>query len=39
LAYAEFVFIDRLWPDFNESDFAEAISEFNRRERRFGAIV
>jgi len=39
LAYAELIFIDRLWPDFNESDFIEAISEFNRRERRFGTIL
>ena len=39
LAYAELVFIDRLWPDFKESDFADAISEYNRRERRFGANV
>lgn len=36
LAYAEFVFIDTLWPDFSEKDFSDAISEFSRRERRFG---
>ena len=38
LAYAEFVFIDCLWPDFNESGFVNAISEFSRRERRYGSI-
>ena len=37
LAYAEFVFTDTLWPDFGEQDYLEAISEFGRRERRFGA--
>ena len=37
LAYAEFVFTDTLWPDFSEQDYLDAISEFSRRERRFGA--
>ena len=37
LAYAEFIFLDTLWPDFKEKDFTSAISEFGRRERRFGA--
>jgi undecaprenyl diphosphate synthase len=36
-AYAEFVFLDVLWPDFGEREFAEALAEFARRERRFGA--
>ncbi len=35
-AYAELVFIDRLWPDFCAEDFEEALREFERRERRFG---
>lgn len=39
LAYAEFVFTERLWPDFGRDDLASAISEFGRRERRFGAAV
>jgi len=39
LAYAELVFIDCLWPDFNETEFTSAISEFSRRERRFGSTV
>jgi undecaprenyl diphosphate synthase len=36
-AYAEFVFLDVLWPDFAEPHFAGALDEFARRERRFGA--
>ncbi len=36
-AYAELVFLDRLWPDFSADDFAQSLAEFTRRERRFGA--
>lgn len=36
-AYAEFVFMDVLWPDFGAAHFADALAEFSRRERRFGA--
>jgi len=36
-AYAELVFLDVLWPDFGAAHFTEALAEFNRRERRFGA--
>ncbi len=36
-AYAELVFIEVLWPDFGPSEFAAALAEFSRRERRFGA--
>ncbi len=36
-AYAELVFLDVLWPDFAAVHFGEALAEFNRRERRFGA--
>jgi undecaprenyl diphosphate synthase len=35
-AYAELVFLDVLWPDFNESHFSAALAEFSRRDRRFG---
>jgi undecaprenyl diphosphate synthase len=38
-AYAEFVFLDTLWPDFSAVDLQQALSEFNRRERRYGARV
>jgi undecaprenyl diphosphate synthase len=37
LAYAELVFVDALWPDFARRDLEEAINEFHRRERRYGA--
>lgn len=36
MAYTEFVFLETLWPDFSERDFAQVVSEFHRRERRFG---
>jgi undecaprenyl diphosphate synthase len=36
LAYSEFVFIDKHWPDFEAEDLASAIKEYGRRERRFG---
>ncbi len=38
LAYAELVFTDVLWPDFRTRDLVLAIAEYQRRERRFGAI-
>ncbi len=38
-AYAEFVFLDTLWPDFTKRDLEAAIEEFHRRERRFGATA
>jgi undecaprenyl diphosphate synthase len=37
-AYAEFYFTDTLWPDFTKDEFLLAIQDFQRRERRFGAI-
>ena len=37
-AYAELRFVPRLWPDFGETDLREAIDDFLRRERRFGAL-
>jgi undecaprenyl diphosphate synthase len=36
LAYAELVFVDRLWPDFGEDDLRAALGEYARRRRRFG---
>jgi undecaprenyl diphosphate synthase len=35
-AYAELIFSPVLWPDFAKTDLAEAIEEYQRRERRFG---
>ena len=37
-AYAEFVFTDVLWPDFQMSDLQDAISDFKLRTRRFGNL-
>ncbi len=37
ISYAELYLTPKLWPDFGKDDFLEAISEFQRRERRFGA--
>ena len=36
LAYSELVFVDRLWPDFDESDLRYALQEYAGRRRRFG---
>ena len=35
-AYAEFVFIDTLWPDFDKAALEAAIDTYQRRERRYG---
>ena len=37
-AYAELVFTDRMWPEFDAADLNEALDEFSRRERRFGTV-
>lgn len=37
-AYSELYFVDCLWPDFDEAAFAAAIEDYERRDRRFGAI-
>jgi undecaprenyl diphosphate synthase len=37
-AYAEFVFVDKLWPDFGRDDLLAALDEFGRRDRRFGLV-
>lgn len=36
-AYCEMVFLDKLWPNFNEDDLLMAMNEFRQRQRRFGA--
>jgi undecaprenyl diphosphate synthase len=36
VAYAELYFTSKLWPDFSEEDFWEAIFNYQQRERRFG---
>jgi undecaprenyl diphosphate synthase len=37
-AYAELLFTDRMWPDFNGDDLDRAIEEFAQRQRRFGGV-
>ena len=37
LAYTEFLFIDKYWPDFSETDLLDAIKIFEKRNRKFGA--
>lgn len=38
LAYAEFVFVDTYWPDFNRDSLESAIAEYQQRNRRFGGV-
>jgi undecaprenyl diphosphate synthase len=38
-AYAEMVFLDKLWPDMGKDDVSRAVAEYQRRERRYGAAV
>jgi undecaprenyl diphosphate synthase len=38
LAYSELVFTDVLWPDFRREHLQEAVREYQRRSRRFGAV-
>ena len=37
-AYAEFVFLDVLWPDFGKLDFIAALEEYAHRDRRYGGV-
>ncbi len=37
-AYAELLFSDRMWPDFDATDLDAALKEFRPRERRFGGV-
>lgn len=36
-AYSEFIFLEEYWPDFNKQTMVDAIEEFARRHRRYGA--
>ena len=38
-AYSELVFLPCYWPDFTREHFAEALSQYTARERRFGGVV
>jgi undecaprenyl diphosphate synthase len=37
-AYAEYEFIDTLWPDFKADEFSQLVSKSGSRERRYGAV-
>ena len=38
MAYSELYYSEVLWPDFRREDLYDAVSEFQRRERRFGGV-
>lgn len=38
IAYAELIFIKDAWPDFKRKQFLEVLTEFTKRDRRFGGI-
>ena len=38
-AYAEYIFIEKCWPDFAPEDLREAIETYSGRDRRFGAVL
>jgi undecaprenyl diphosphate synthase len=38
ISYAEMVIVRKLWPDFRKNDLIEAVREYQRRHRRFGAL-
>ena len=38
MAYTEFFFTDKLWPEFSKEDFYTALIDFQNRERRFGLV-
>ena len=37
-AYAEYEFIDTLWPDFSAAEFGRLVARYGQRERRFGGV-
>lgn len=37
-AYAELLFTEQMWPDFDADDFDAALAQFKKRERRFGGV-
>jgi undecaprenyl diphosphate synthase len=38
ISYSEIVIVKKFWPDFGEADLFEAVDEYKRRQRRFGAL-
>lgn len=39
MAYTEMVFLPIFWPEFNQTHYESALTEYRRRERRFGATI
>lgn len=39
LSYSELYFTDKFWPDFTEEEFAKAIADYQKRERRYGDLT
>lgn len=39
IAYSEFWFTDKYWPDFSEEDMVQAIEDFIARDRRYGGVT
>lgn len=39
LSYSELYFTDKFWPDFTKDEFEKALSDFKRRERRYGKVT
>ncbi len=37
-AYAEYEFVDTLWPDFTAAEFSKVLKSYGKRDRRFGAV-
>jgi undecaprenyl diphosphate synthase len=37
-AYAELLFVETLWPDFDEAALRDAVAQFTQRQRRFGGL-
>ena len=38
ISYAEIVIVKKFWPDFRRQDLLDAVGEYQRRHRRFGAL-
>jgi undecaprenyl diphosphate synthase len=38
ISYAEMVIVKKYWPEFGQEDLSEAVAEYQRRHRRFGAL-
>ena len=37
-AYSEFLFVDKLWPDFRKEEYFEALQTYAKRDRRYGKV-